>query len=295
VLLHGLGDDSGGWANFAGELRGRGFRPVAVDLRGHGAFSSGPWTWSTVNLDLATVIGRLGLLDPVVAGHSLGGLVASVWVAEHPECPFAVNIDGYPHLSRLIATDLNTSADQHDVSVVEPLRYLATALSEMFGAYSTVTAQWEVLDLLGLYARTTRPVLIVLCDLPDFSGLTPQIVAALTIHRAVCATEFAALADANANVRVVGVPKGHYPHNEIPGQLADIVLSCSITVGTALRRVLADRRARASRPGLVGHPGTAALPRLSFRTGGHQMSSNFGHRVPIPLPTVARIVVSRTD
>src|SRR5664279_1139596 len=99
VLLHGLGDDSAGWANFAGELIGRGFRPVAMDLRGHGASAAGEWTWSTVTQDLSTVINELGLRDPVVAGHSLGGMVASVWAAEHPECPFAVNIDGYPHPS----------------------------------------------------------------------------------------------------------------------------------------------------------------------------------------------------
>ena len=43
---------------------------------------------------MADVIDGLGLREPIVIGHGMGGMVAAMWSAEHPECPLAVDIEG---------------------------------------------------------------------------------------------------------------------------------------------------------------------------------------------------------
>jgi alpha-beta hydrolase superfamily lysophospholipase len=83
VLAHGFGDHSGSWARYAERLAAAGGAVVAVDHRGHG-LSDGP----RAVIDNFDVAAReyLGVLDvapvaataPVVlAGHSMGGLIAT--------------------------------------------------------------------------------------------------------------------------------------------------------------------------------------------------------------------------
>lgn len=84
----------------AGPLRGLGYRPVAVEPRGHGDSGVGPWTWPAVLGDLADVVAELGLDRPAVIGHGLGGVIAALWGGEHPECPLVVSIDGHGNPTR---------------------------------------------------------------------------------------------------------------------------------------------------------------------------------------------------
>jgi pimeloyl-ACP methyl ester carboxylesterase len=93
LLLHGAGRTALDWELLALALPG--FRLVAVDLRCHGLSGDGPWTWRALLEDVQLVIDRLGLDRPAVVGHSLGGILASLWATEHPECPAAINLDGH--------------------------------------------------------------------------------------------------------------------------------------------------------------------------------------------------------
>jgi len=94
LLLHGAGGNLLAWEALAPRLTGA-FRVVAADLRGHGHSGDGPWTWKAVLDDLEAVTGALGLGEPAVAGHSLGGMLAGMWAARHPTCPAAVSLDGH--------------------------------------------------------------------------------------------------------------------------------------------------------------------------------------------------------
>src|SRR5262249_11132645 len=80
VLLHGLGETSSTWSDFAAMLD----RPtVALDLRGHG---SSPWCGEYTVDDMASdVLAALGDSPVDLVGHSMGGHVASHVALRAPE------------------------------------------------------------------------------------------------------------------------------------------------------------------------------------------------------------------
>ena len=86
LLVHGLASNARTWDGVAAALAADGHPTFAVDLRGHGQSSKpdGPYDVPTVADDLATLIGRLGLDRPIVAGQSWGGNVALELAARHP-------------------------------------------------------------------------------------------------------------------------------------------------------------------------------------------------------------------
>jgi pimeloyl-ACP methyl ester carboxylesterase len=82
ILLHGLLDDSTGWARLAADTR----RPcIAIDLPGFGG--SDPPTRARIGAyadDVASALGRMRLEGSTLVGHSLGGAVAAA-VAERTD------------------------------------------------------------------------------------------------------------------------------------------------------------------------------------------------------------------
>ena len=93
VLVHGLGEHLGRYEALASVLNGAGFTVVGADLRGHGE-SSGPRgdlpSPDDLLLDLAAVVDHARRIQPgslLMLGHSLGGLIASRFVAGALESP----------------------------------------------------------------------------------------------------------------------------------------------------------------------------------------------------------------
>jgi pimeloyl-ACP methyl ester carboxylesterase len=85
VLIHGITSSGEVWSPVLDAL-GDAFTPVTIDLRGHGA-SGRPETgylYDDYIDDLDRVLDALGLDRPLIAGHSLGGLVTLWWAARHP-------------------------------------------------------------------------------------------------------------------------------------------------------------------------------------------------------------------
>jgi pimeloyl-ACP methyl ester carboxylesterase len=87
VLVHGLASNARLWDGVAAALTALGHLVVAVDLRGHGRSSKpdGPYDVPTVASDVATLIERLDLDRPIVAGQSWGGNVVVELAATRPE------------------------------------------------------------------------------------------------------------------------------------------------------------------------------------------------------------------
>ncbi|MEV0055686.1 alpha/beta hydrolase [Saccharopolyspora shandongensis] len=77
VLVHGLMSDSRTWHRVAPRLVERGYRVIAVDLRGHGESDRGPYTPQTWADDLAETVAPGA---DVVIGHSLGAAAVALAV-----------------------------------------------------------------------------------------------------------------------------------------------------------------------------------------------------------------------
>jgi pimeloyl-ACP methyl ester carboxylesterase len=102
VILHGLLGSARNWTALAKQLAG-GCRVLVPDLRNHGR---SPWT-PTMALDemaddVAALIERHDLEDPVVIGHSLGGKVAMRLALTRPQL-----------VSHLVIVDIAPVAYEH--------------------------------------------------------------------------------------------------------------------------------------------------------------------------------------
>jgi pimeloyl-ACP methyl ester carboxylesterase len=87
VFLHSLAGNGGQWALQLDHLRHR-RRAVAVDLRGHGESDpadDGDYSIAGMAHDVAAAVDQLGLRRFVLAGHSLGSLVAIEYASHHPD------------------------------------------------------------------------------------------------------------------------------------------------------------------------------------------------------------------
>ncbi len=103
VLLHGLTFTRTMWAPALAALRriDPGRRVLALDLPGHGASLA----WSSYDVrSVADAVRRAvqeaGLISPVVVGHSISGLIATVYAAQYPTSG-VVNVDQTLRLERL--------------------------------------------------------------------------------------------------------------------------------------------------------------------------------------------------
>lgn len=85
LVLHGLFGSSSNWRAFARQLAAT-HTVHSVDLRNHGA---SPWAdsmgYAEMAEDVLQVIDRLGLKQPAVLGHSMGGKTAMALALHHPE------------------------------------------------------------------------------------------------------------------------------------------------------------------------------------------------------------------
>jgi pimeloyl-ACP methyl ester carboxylesterase len=86
LLVHGWGGEHSEWGPCVGPLSKR-HRVVTVDLRGHGRSAVPPDGYGprVFAMDLAELIGRLGIAPVVAVGHSMGGQVVTALAVEHPD------------------------------------------------------------------------------------------------------------------------------------------------------------------------------------------------------------------
>ena len=95
LLLHGAGSHLLSLFNLAAKL-GDGFRVVTMDARWSGqSGDSDRYDWDDLVGDVEAVIEQVGLTDPIVGGHSWGGMIAARYGAAHPDARGVVNIDGH--------------------------------------------------------------------------------------------------------------------------------------------------------------------------------------------------------
>ena len=97
LLIHGIGSSSGDFNPVIGQMKAF-CQPITMDLRGHGA-SGKPdsgYHYSDYVRDLETVLAALEMDNPIVLGHSLGGIITLMWAAMNPGTPRALIIEDSP-------------------------------------------------------------------------------------------------------------------------------------------------------------------------------------------------------
>ncbi|MEU6714601.1 alpha/beta hydrolase [Nonomuraea sp. NPDC046802] len=245
VLLHGLGGTLDAWREVAPALTGA-HRVVSMDLRGHGLSGDGPWGWDTALGDIEAVVDHLGLDAPAIVGHSLGGMLALLWAARHPECPAIVNLDGlrsaendpenYPgmeaaELERELAA-LKAAFDAQEATMAQPLppEQIALVPPRAVDAGGRLRPGPELLaavryaphfrDAIPSLMDVRCPALIVLAtqDPPGMPG--GELTAALRhgIRR-----DLAPVTAARPDIRVVELAASHNMVDEKPGDVAALI------------------------------------------------------------------------
>ena len=97
VLLHGLGSRGSSWWPVIDPLAAH-FHLYQLNLRGHGG-SGKPESGYAIEqfaADLDAVLDALGVDEPRIMGHSLGGLVTLIWASEHPRRAAALVLEDPP-------------------------------------------------------------------------------------------------------------------------------------------------------------------------------------------------------
>ena len=85
VFLHYWGGSARTWAPVIERLHGRDTIAVAARGRGRSRHLPGPYTLEESASDVRRVVAEAGLTEYIVVGHSMGGKVAQLVGAEHPE------------------------------------------------------------------------------------------------------------------------------------------------------------------------------------------------------------------
>ena len=109
VAAHGITSNHRSWGVVAGALGG-GARLVAHDQRGRGRSNHLPGPYGIAQLadDVAAILDHLGEQRAVIAGHSMGGFVATSFAVRHPQRATAlVIVDGGAPFHIPAGTDLD--------------------------------------------------------------------------------------------------------------------------------------------------------------------------------------------
>lgn len=97
VLSHGLTDNGLCWQRLAQALAPE-FDIVMLDARGHGASSAIPAGDHDPAQDIAEAIQQLGLVSPIVMGHSVGARATAAYAGAHPGKVSKVVLEDPPFL-----------------------------------------------------------------------------------------------------------------------------------------------------------------------------------------------------
>ncbi|MGZ6885765.1 MAG: alpha/beta fold hydrolase [Acidimicrobiia bacterium] len=93
VLVHGITEARAAWDPVTGTLAEQ-WRVVRIDQRGHGESDrQPPYDPVTMADDVAAVVRALELADPLVVGHSMGGVVATAYGGAGHPARGIVNVD----------------------------------------------------------------------------------------------------------------------------------------------------------------------------------------------------------
>jgi pimeloyl-ACP methyl ester carboxylesterase len=222
VLLHGLGAPQRSWDRVAPLLAPH-LRVVTYDRRGHGASAAADdYPLDAFLADLQAVLDTLALQQPLLVGHSFGGLLAVDHAAAHPGCAGVVAVDGGLKVERPPVGWADVQA-QLDRPVTRLLSRAVTAIG--MGARLSFAELRRVADeaarredhLEEAYARLPCPLLVVLAGKADPVPHGEAMLAAVD-------TAAARLQQRHPQIKLARLPCGHNIPLARPRELADLIV-----------------------------------------------------------------------
>jgi 3-oxoadipate enol-lactonase len=118
LLLHGNSESGAAWYGWAPQLARR-YRVVRPDMRGFGASTAMPrdypWTLEAIVDDYATLMDKLGIERFHLAGAKIGGTIARVFAARHPDRVITLTVAGTPPPFMANRASMTEEFEQHGV------------------------------------------------------------------------------------------------------------------------------------------------------------------------------------
>jgi pimeloyl-ACP methyl ester carboxylesterase len=147
LFLHSLAGNGGQWALQLDHLR-RHRRAVALDLRGHGESDpaeDGDYSIAGLAGDVAAAADQLGLRRFILAGHSLGALVAIEYASRRPErVAGLLLVDPNGDMSRVPQSEVQPFLD---ALRSDPLGELASYYRQLVVGGDADAGRWVLEDL----------------------------------------------------------------------------------------------------------------------------------------------------
>ena len=222
VLLHGLGAPQRSWDRVTPLLAPH-LRVVTYDQRGHGASAAADdYSLDAFLADLQAVLDTLALQQPLLVGHSFGGLLAVDHAAAHPGCAGVVAVDGGLKVERPPVGWADVQA-QLDRPVTRLLSRAVTAIG--MGSRLSFAELQRVADeaagredhLEETYARLPCPLLVVLAGKADPLPHGEAMLAAVD-------TAATRLQQRHPQIKLARLPCGHNIPLARPRELADLIV-----------------------------------------------------------------------
>ena len=195
VLLHALAENGSAWDNVAPAFA-RHWRVFAPDLRGHGRSDwPGDYSAELMRADIVAFVDALALDRVDLIGHSLGGMVAYLLAAEHPD-----------RISHLILED-----------VAAPLPRTAGVPARPDGQLGY---DWEM--VLAIRSEIDEPDPAWLGRLGLISAETLVLAGGPASH--IAQDRVAEVARRIPRARIETIPAGHLIHHTEPAAFTEIAL-----------------------------------------------------------------------
>ena len=140
VFVHGGGAHAHWWTHVAATFGPR-VRCVALDLSGHGdSGRRAEYSLETWTDEVVAVAADAGIPNPVVIGHSMGGMVSIATAARHPDVLRGLVIVDSP----VFEADAEVTAGQAQESFATPRTY--TDVGDVLTRFRTIPPQERYLD-----------------------------------------------------------------------------------------------------------------------------------------------------
>ncbi len=228
VLVHGITESRRAWDPVRAGLESQ-WTVTAIDLRGHGESArQSPYDAATLASDVAAVVGALELDQPLMVGHSMGGVVVSAYGGAGHPARGIVNVDQPLALGgfKEALSPLRPMLEGDDASFREAIEIVFGVLDGPLPAAERARldalASPEQAVVLGMWSEVfdhTIPELDLLAS-ELLSGIRVPYLAIHGSDPGVPYVEWLLGLVANARVEV-WPDTGHYPHLVDPGRFVE--------------------------------------------------------------------------